>query len=48
MGPDLDTLATTLYVTADDLLIQHPHWAPERPAVGSLPDCPTPSWSPWR
>ena len=22
MGPDLDTLATTLYVTVDDLLIQ--------------------------
>ena len=37
MGPDLDTLATTLYVTADDLLIQHPHWAPERPAVGIAP-----------
>ena len=51
MGPDLDTLATTLYVTVDDLLIQYPEWAPQRPAVprwGSLPSCPTPSWSPWR
>ena len=37
MGPDLDTLATTLYVTVDDLLIQHPEWAPERPAVGVAP-----------
>ena len=37
MGPDLDTLATTLYVTVDDLLINHPHWAPERPAVGIVP-----------
>ena len=37
MCPDLDTLATTLYVTVDDLLIQHPEWAPERPAVGIAP-----------
>ena len=37
MGPDLDTLATTLYVTVDDLLIQYPEWAPERPAVGIAP-----------
>ena len=37
MGPDLDTLATTLYVTVDDLLIQYPHWAPQRPAVGIAP-----------
>ena len=37
MGPDLDTLATTLYVTVDDLLIQHPEWAPQRPAVGIAP-----------
>jgi hypothetical protein len=31
MNPDLDALATRLYVTVDDLLIAHPHWAPERP-----------------
>ena len=37
MNPDLDTLATTLYVTIDDLLIDHPEWAPERPAVGIAP-----------
>ena len=37
MGPDLDTLATTLYVTVDDLLIQYPQWAPQRPAVGIAP-----------
>jgi hypothetical protein len=37
MNPDLDTLATRLYVTIDDLLIEHPEWAPERPAVGITP-----------
>ena len=37
MGPDLDTLATALYVTTDDLLIQYPELAPERPAVGIVP-----------
>ena len=37
MGPDLDTLATTVYVTVDDLLILYPHWAPQRPAVGIAP-----------
>ena len=37
MGPDLGTLATALYVTTDDLLIRHPEWAPERPAVGIVP-----------
>ena len=37
MNPDLDTLATRLYVTIDDLLIEHPAWAPERPAVGIAP-----------
>ncbi len=37
MNPDLDTLATKLYVTIDDLLIMHPEWAPERPAVGIAP-----------
>jgi len=37
MNPDLDTLATRLYVTIDDLLIDNPRWAPERPAVGIAP-----------
>ena len=37
MNPDLGTLATRLYVTIDDLLIDHPEWAPERPAVGIAP-----------
>ena len=37
MNPDLDTLATTLYVTVDDLLVEHPEWAPQRPAVGIAP-----------
>jgi Transposase DDE domain len=34
---DLDTLATALYVKTDDLLIAHPDWVPERPAVGIQP-----------
>jgi hypothetical protein len=34
---DLDTLATALYVKTDDLLVAHPDWAPERPAVGIPP-----------
>ena len=37
MNPALDTLATRLYVTIDDLLIEHPEWVPERPAVGIAP-----------
>ena len=37
MNSDLDALATRLYVTVDDLLIDHPEWAPERPAVGIAP-----------
>lgn len=37
MNPDLDALATRLYVTVDDLLIDHPGWAPERPAIGIAP-----------
>ena len=37
MNPDLDTLATALYVTVDDLLRAHPQWAPERPTVGIAP-----------
>jgi len=34
---DLDTLATALYVTVDDLLKTAPHLAPWRPAVGIAP-----------
>jgi hypothetical protein len=34
---DLDTLATALYVTIDDLLQAAPHLAPWRPAVGIAP-----------
>jgi hypothetical protein len=34
---DLDTLATALYVTIDDLLQQAPHLAPWRPRVGIPP-----------
>jgi hypothetical protein len=43
---DLDTLATALYVTIDDLLKAAPHLAPWRPAVGSRPSSAMPSWSP--
>ena len=34
MDADLDALATRLYVTIDDLLVDHPEWRPEGPAVG--------------
>jgi len=34
---DLDTLATALYVTVDDLLLQTPELAPRRPAGGIAP-----------
>ncbi len=37
MDADLDTLATALYVTIDDLLQQAPQLAPWRPAVGIPP-----------
>ena len=37
MDTDLDTLATALYVTTDDLLKAHPEQLPERPAVGIVP-----------
>lgn len=37
MNPDLDTLVTALYVRVDDLLVAHPGWVPERPAVGIAP-----------
>jgi hypothetical protein len=34
---DLDTLATALYVTTDDLLVAHPERVPVRPRVGIAP-----------
>ena len=37
MGPDLDNLATALYVRIDDLLAEKPGWAPRRPEVGFAP-----------
>ena len=37
MNPDLDTLATRLYVTVDDLLVEHPEWVPERQQSVSHP-----------
>ena len=37
MDADLDTLATALYVTIDDLLKQAPQLAPWRPKVGIAP-----------
>lgn len=37
MDTDLDTLATALYVTTDDLLKAHPEQLPERPRVGIAP-----------
>ncbi len=37
MDADLDTLATALYVTADDLLKSHPERVPPRPKVGIAP-----------
>ncbi len=37
MDADLDTLATALYVTTDDLLTAHPTRVPPRPAVGFAP-----------
>lgn len=37
MDADLDTLATALYVTTDDLLRAHPERVPARPKVGIAP-----------
>lgn len=37
MDADLDTLATALYVTCDDLLTQFPERSPARPVVGLAP-----------
>lgn len=38
MNAELDTLATALYVTIDNALINHPEWAPERPEIGIAPE----------
>ena len=37
MDADLDTLATALYVTADNFLISNPQYRPWRPRVGITP-----------
>ncbi|MET8796084.1 hypothetical protein ABZV91_06450 [Nocardia sp. NPDC004568] len=37
MSNELDTLATALYVTTDDLLTARPDLAPARPRVGIAP-----------
>lgn len=37
MNTELDALATALYVTIDDLLVDHPDWRPERPVIGIAP-----------
>ena len=37
MDTDLETLATSLYVTVDDLLMAHPEVVPQRPEVGIAP-----------
>lgn len=37
MDTDLDTLATALYVTCDDLLKRHPERVPARPTIGLQP-----------
>ena len=37
MNAALDALATELYVVIDDLLVDNPHLAPDRPAVGIAP-----------
>ena len=37
MDTDLDTLATALYVTCDDLLVIRPEHAPYRPVSGFEP-----------
>ncbi|MGW1998075.1 IS982 family transposase [Embleya sp. NPDC001921] len=37
MTPDLDSLATALYVKTDDLLKESPHLAPWRPRIGIAP-----------
>jgi hypothetical protein len=47
---DLDTLATALYITADELLKTWPDLARARPAVGNAPPTPDrlrPLKNPW-
>ncbi len=45
MDADLDTLATALYVTIDDLLPMTPQHAPWHPAIGFTPPrSPMHSW----
>jgi len=34
MNADLDALATSLYVTVDDLIIAHPEWSTRQPNHG--------------
>lgn len=38
MATDLDSLATALYVTVDDLIKEHPELTPWRPEVGFIPE----------
>ena len=48
MDTDLETLATALYVTADDLLKAHPEILPLRPRVGIAPAITDAEvWSAW-
>ena len=37
VNAELDTLATALYVTIDDALVDHPEWVPHRPQIGIAP-----------
>jgi len=37
VNAELDTLATALYVTIDDALVDHPEWVPPRPVIGIAP-----------
>ena len=37
MANDMDTLATELHATADDMLKEHPALAPWRPPAGTTP-----------
>jgi Transposase DDE domain len=37
MNTNLDALATEVYVTIDDVLLDHPDWRPERPKIGIAP-----------
>ena len=48
MNPDLDTLATRLYVTIDDLLSTTHSGHPNGQRSGSPRSSPTPNSSPWQ